>query len=107
MTMSEIQLNLVSQYIAHIIKIFHRNSSPYSTHYVNYYTTSRTRLEIYNKYFFLDATRKWNSSENDSKKASSTCQFHRNIFQNNNSPTPKHFRAANIIPKTIKKYPFV
>ena len=63
MTMYKIHSNLVPQYLADIIDNFRRNTSRYSTRHVDDYTPPRAKLELYNKSFFPDAIRKWNSSE--------------------------------------------
>jgi hypothetical protein len=66
-------MNLVPQYLADIIDNFRKNSSCYSTLHVHDYTPPRTKLELYNKPFFPDAIRKWNSLEYNTKNANSTC----------------------------------
>ena len=99
-TMFKIHNNLVPSYLKDITPGIRNVTSNYNTRNSSNYSLPRCRLEAFNKSFFPDTIRKWNSLNNNTKEATSLNIFKKSLQSNYTKP-PKYFsfgkRFLNII----------
>lgn len=89
-TMFKIHNNLVPSYLKDITPGIRNVTSNYNTRNSSNYSLPRCRLEAFNKSFFPDTIRKWNSLNNNTKEATSLNIFKKSLQSNYTKP-PKYF----------------